>query len=60
MPRGRTALTPTTVTKVGVAFGKRPIISGSHSAGFEVTSKIPMQNLAMAVIERVKPSFMEI
>jgi hypothetical protein len=56
----RTAPTPTAVTKVGVAFGKRPIISGSHSAGFEVTRKIPMQNLAMAVIDTVKLFFMEI
>jgi hypothetical protein len=56
----RTAPTPTTVTKIGIAFGKRSIISGSHCAGFEVTSKTPMQNLAMAVIDRVNLFFMEI
>ncbi|MFP8871380.1 MAG: hypothetical protein VCB43_08090 [Myxococcota bacterium] len=56
----RTAPTPTTVTKIGIAFGKRSIISGSHSAGFEVTSKTPMQNLAMAVIDMIKLCFMEI
>ena len=56
----RTAPTPTTVTRIGIAFEKRSIVSDRHCAGFEVTSRTPMQNLAMAVIAMVKLFFIEI